>query len=378
MGAGMNKESRESEKSMVHQTSDHDETVHGVNESTNENGKEEKIPKENRHPANTRKSEKMFLAAAAMMVVAIALCILIWRITHTDEKDNVLANNQMVSGTSITHEDDTQNNGANPSQEGDTQNNGTNPSQEGHTQNNGTNPSQGGDTQNNGTNPSQEGAPQNNGANTSQEGISQTSGTGITQTGATNTDTSDPAILNMMFEECNETVTAKDLVNLRIEPSTTREESILAQLTNGETIIRTGVNPQTGWSRLEYQGESVYAVTSLLTTILTKTNAEAIPAQGNATAEFEDPNVVTTTGGRTIVFTSCEETVSAKIKANLRLEPSTLAGNDTIHISLEYGQTATRTGISPETGWSRLEFDGKTLYAVSSLLYLVEETDETD
>ena len=72
-----------------------------------------------------------------------------------------------------------------------------------------------------------------------------------------------------------------------------------------------------------------------------------------------------------ITFTEVEEKVTAKIKTNLRLVPST-DSDDTIVTSLKKGDTAIRTGIG-SNGWSRVEYDGKTLYAVSNYLVLVEE-----
>lgn len=91
--------------------------------------------------------------------------------------------------------------------------------------------------------------------------------------------------------------------------------------------------------------------------------------QPSATA---DPNRVSTQDGRVIVFTDCDDIVTPKEYVNLRLEPSTSEGNATIHCRLNYGETVHRTGISEDSGWSRVEKDGVVCYVVTSLVYVPE------
>ena len=91
--------------------------------------------------------------------------------------------------------------------------------------------------------------------------------------------------------------------------------------------------------------------------------------QPSATA---DPNRVPTKDGRVIVFTDCDDFVTPKEYVNLRLEPSTSEGNATIHCRLNYGETVHRTGISEDSGWSRVEKDGVVCYVVTSLIYVPE------
>ncbi len=70
------------------------------------------------------------------------------------------------------------------------------------------------------------------------------------------------------FTPVSEQVTAKDVVNLRNIPSVTNEESqVVAQLKNGEVITRTGINADVGWSRVEYNGQILYCVSSYLTLV---------------------------------------------------------------------------------------------------------------
>ncbi len=169
---------------------------------------------------------------------------------------------------------------------------------------------------------------------------------------------------SMVFAECTETVTPKEVINLRSVPSTGQADTIVAQARNGETFTRTGINSDTGWSRVEYNGQVLYAVSNYLTVDLTY----------QPPAAAADSNSVSTKDGRTIVFTDCDDEVSPKIYVNLRLEPSTSEGNDTVHCRLEYGEVVHRTGISEDSGWSRVEYDGAVLYVVTSYIYVVEDS----
>ena len=68
-----------------------------------------------------------------------------------------------------------------------------------------------------------------------------------------------------VYTPVNDTVTAKDETNLRSEPGTGRDDTIVGVLHNGETLTRIGIGDN-GWSQLDYNGQTVYAVTSYLTT----------------------------------------------------------------------------------------------------------------
>lgn len=107
----------------------------------------------------------------------------------------------------------------------------------------------------------------------------------------------------MVFTSVNDTVTAKDEVRLRDKPSQDTDAEVIATLVNGETITRTGTS-SSGWSRLVYNGQTVYAVTSYLTTDLTPKATES-----------------PTTGFNT-KFTDCNDTVTPKEEVNLRNKPS--------------------------------------------------------
>ncbi|MCM1192092.1 MAG: hypothetical protein NC123_12490 [Butyrivibrio sp.] len=169
----------------------------------------------------------------------------------------------------------------------------------------------------------------------------------------------------MAFTECEDRVTPKDVINLRSAPSTVQGDNVVTRAVNGEVLNRTGINSDTGWSRLDYNGQTLYAVSRYLTTDLSY--QPPVPTA--------DPNSVSTKDGRTITFTDCDDRISPKMYVNLRLEPSTSEGNDTVHCQLAYGQVVHRTGISEASGWSRVEYDGYVLYVVTSYMYVVEEAE---
>ena len=156
---------------------------------------------------------------------------------------------------------------------------------------------------------------------------------------------------SMTFGDVNETVTAKDVSNLRSTPYTGDEGNVVGQLKNGETLVRTGRNDSTGWSRLEYNGQTVYAVSAYLTTDLTYKTY---------------PNRVSTQDGRVIVFTDCDDYITPKDLINLRTEPSTSEGESTVRTQVRNGTNLHRTGYSEGSGWSRVEYNGEILYAVTS------------
>lgn len=65
------------------------------------------------------------------------------------------------------------------------------------------------------------------------------------------------------FSAAGGNVTAKDETNLRTAP-TTDGSTVVATIKNGEYVERTGVGDM-GWTRLIYNGQTVYAITSYLT-----------------------------------------------------------------------------------------------------------------
>ncbi len=159
----------------------------------------------------------------------------------------------------------------------------------------------------------------------------------------------------MNFTEVNETVTAKDATNLRDMPSQGEDSSVVYTLQNGETVTRTGVS-DSGWSRLTYDGQTVYAVSNYLTTDL----QYQPPAQAQEGAESGD--------GLKTKFAERNEQVTAKIEVNLRSLPSVTNPDAAVVAVLHNGEYVTRTGINEDYGWSRVDYNGQTLYCISSYL----------
>jgi uncharacterized protein YgiM (DUF1202 family) len=238
----------------------------------------------------------------------------------------------------------------------------------------------------------------------------------------------DTAELGMLFQDDNQQVTAKEQTNLRTAPY--RSADIVAALNNGDFVTRTGVS-ESGWSRITYNGQVVYALTQLLTTDVTpattansveagisfeevneqvtpkeETNLRVAPNASSAVADtIKNGTVVTRTGkgnngwsrvvynGRTLYavtsllttdfsattkapeattitvsgmeFKICNDSVTAKSETNLRTAPST--DGSTVVSVLKKGDYATRTAVS-SSGWSQLNYNGQTVYAISSYL----------
>ena len=154
------------------------------------------------------------------------------------------------------------------------------------------------------------------------------------------------------FQDVNEQVTAKNEVNLRSSMDQGTDNNIVCSLVNGDTALRTGI-AENGWSRVVYNGQTLYCVSSYLTTDLSYV-----------------PPAADTDGFKT-QFAPVNEKVTAKEVTNLRDIPSVLEPSQVV-VQLTHGEVAVRTGIANE-GWSRVEYNGQVLYCISSYLELVEE-----
>lgn len=143
------------------------------------------------------------------------------------------------------------------------------------------------------------------------------------------------------FTEVEEQVTAKDEVNLRSTMEQGSDDNIVGSMKNGETAVRTGVG-NNGWSRIIYNGQTVYCVSNYLTTDLSYVTPQ------ETESEFKTK------------FTDVSENVTAKEVTNLRNRPSVESPSEVI-AELKNGEVIVRTGVSNE-GWSRVEYNGQTLY----------------
>lgn len=241
--------------------------------------------------------------------------------------------------------------------------------------------------------------------------------------------TDEDIVADNVFTSKKDKVTAKDTVNLRSLPTTGGE--VLGQLKNGEVIERVAISNK-GWSRLVYNGKTVYAITSYLTTDLTSKNDDAnnnedivaghtftskkdkvtakdivnlrsLPSSDSdkvgelKSGEFVERVAISNKGwsrliynGKTVYavtsylsnevinkpidtnkpvsdgFTKVDEQVTAKDETNLRTKPST--GDSEVVYKLKNGEYIKRVGINSSTGWSKLEYNGQTVYAISSYL----------
>lgn len=158
----------------------------------------------------------------------------------------------------------------------------------------------------------------------------------------------------MDFKTVEEKVTAKDKTNLRDKPSQGNDSNVIAVLKNGEYALRTGVS-DSGWSRVEVDGIIYYAVSNYLTTDL---NYKPVQEELDDGIETE--------------FRAIEDRVTAKEIVNLRNIPSVTREDSVIVAHLKNGEVVTRTGINNEMGWSRVNYNGRTLYCISSYLKNVE------
>lgn len=154
-------------------------------------------------------------------------------------------------------------------------------------------------------------------------------------------DAAAPNADDKLYTAVSDEVTAKIETNLR--DAATTKSNIVGTLKNGTFLKRTATGSN-GWSKLDFNGKTVYAITSYLTTDKSYKPQE-IPSVSD---DFEPAS------GK----------VTAKEETNLRAEPNT---NSEIVSTIKNGEFVTRVGVSP-SGWTRLVYNGKIVYAKTSLL----------
>ena len=159
----------------------------------------------------------------------------------------------------------------------------------------------------------------------------------------------DPEAL-MDFESVHETVTAKEETNLRSLPSQGSESQVMYTLKHGQTADRIGISSN-GWSKLRFEDNTYYAVSSYLTTNL---HGPAGGSVDGIQTEFEDIP---------------DQEVTAKEVVNLRSIPSTKDPDVRVIAQIKKGDIVIRNGIS-KNGWSRVVYKDQICYAVSN--YLVD------
>ena len=146
------------------------------------------------------------------------------------------------------------------------------------------------------------------------------------------------------FTAVNETVYTTKKCNLRKSYST--ESDKVAVVEKDTKLIRKAIGDN-GWSKVEYEGKTVYVVSEYLTK--------------------EEPK-------EEVVFKDTHENLYAKQSCNLRASWST----DSEKVGyLEKGQPVERTGYA-DNGWSRILYEGKTVYVASRLLVVEKPEDDED
>ena len=155
----------------------------------------------------------------------------------------------------------------------------------------------------------------------------------------------------MTFRDVSEAVTARDQVNLRDQPSTVTG-NVVGSLSYGQAVVRTGIS-DTGWSRLEVNGQVVYASSRLLATSMDYKEQEKITDENpEAGMHFMAASgIMMAKGGQT----------------NLRTLPTTNAPSQVV-AQLTGEATAERIAEDKDRGWTKLIYNGQTVYAVSSYL----------
>lgn len=176
---------------------------------------------------------------------------------------------------------------------------------------------------------------------------------------------------NMKFREVNETVTAKEKTNLRDKPSQGSDAKVIYTLINGETATRTGIS-DSGWSRIEFKGQTLYAVSSYLTTDLSIKQPEPEPPEEPT---YEELNGIKTK------FTEVDDyvtIVSTVEQVNLRAKPTTQDSVSPVVVKLQKDEVVHRIGVSVDADhtYSKVEYNGQILYCVSKYLVVVEQPAE--
>ena len=164
-----------------------------------------------------------------------------------------------------------------------------------------------------------------------------------TQTNTTTTNTTTDTSGKETFKDVNETVYVYDTETLNIRKTNSKSGTLLGSVKKGTKLTRTGIG-SVKWSRVTYNGQTGYAISSCLTT--------TAPKETETKTTFKEVN----------------EKMYANQNCNLRKEAdknSDLAGY------LKEGDEITRIGIgtgADGASWSKIKYNGKEVYVKSSLL----------
>lgn len=170
--------------------------------------------------------------------------------------------------------------------------------------------------------------------------------TPTTNTTTPNTNTTTPN--EPTFTDVNQTVYTTDKVNLRKSYSTSSAK--ITTVDKGTKLTRTGVGSN-NWSRINYNGQTVYISSQYLTTDVPDSEKE--------------PTDVT--------FKDVNETMYAAKNCNIRKSWSTDSEKAGY---LKKGDEVTRTGVG-SNNWSRIKYNGQDLYVSTALLSKQKPEEDT-
>lgn len=193
----------------------------------------------------------------------------------------------------------------------------------------------------------------NNGNTGNTGNAGNTGNTGNTEKPSTNSNTGTTNTNGPKFTDVNETVYTTTRCNLRESYSTNSKK--IAIVNSGTKLTRKGIGDN-NWSKCEYNGKVVYVSSEYLTT--------------NSPDKKEDEKE---NNEKEVVFKDTHENLYAKQSCNLRASWSTESEKVGY---LEKGQAVERTGYA-DNGWSRIKYNGKTVYVASRLL-VVEKPEEDE
>ncbi len=183
---------------------------------------------------------------------------------------------------------------------------------------------------------------------------------------------------NITFEEVNETVYATQTVNIRSTMSTEGTANIVKQLSKGEEITRIGYNSE--WSKVTYNGETCYIKTKYLST--SPVSSDTTPGEDETDVPEESFTPIEP-GELLYIYWENEQGPLSSGEVNVRDVPNWGAAPVAqLAIGTQVKRVAVYYEVEGEiTGFSKIEYDGKTYYisnrALSEKDYSAEVEDTT-
>lgn len=96
----------------------------------------------------------------------------------------------------------------------------------------------------------------------------------------------------------------------------------------------------------------------------------------DAEVEYIETLIAEGSNDQGVEFTKVDDYVTAVEVTNMRSEPSTEQGVNTVVAKLSNGEAVRRIGINEEVGWSKLIFNDQIVYASTAYLLEVEAPEE--